>query len=70
MQQFSAWVESTRLSQALFDTTWLWPACESLHFVGLCMLIGGAGLLDLRLIGLFRGLSIRDVKALDRKSVV
>lgn len=64
MQQFSAWVESTRLSQALFDTTWLWPACESLHFVGLCMLIGGAGLLDLRLIGLFRGLSIRDVKAL------
>src|SRR6187549_3302016 len=37
--------------------------CESLHFVGLCLLIGAAGLLDLRLMGLFRGVAIRDVKA-------
>ena len=40
---FSAWVESTWLSKALFGMTWLWPTCESLHFIGLCMLIGGAG---------------------------
>jgi hypothetical protein len=58
------WVESTRISKALFGLTWLWPACESLHFIGLCMLIGGAGLLDLRLLGMFRGLHIRHVKAL------
>ena len=64
MHDFSMWVESTRISKALFGITWLWPACESLHFIGLCMLIGGAGLLDLRLMGLFRGLSIRHVKAL------
>ena len=64
MQEFAAWLETTRISKALFDLTWLWPACESLHFVGLCMLIGGAGLLDLRLIGMFRGLAIRHVKAL------
>ena len=64
MQEFAAWLETTRISKTLFDTTWLWPACESLHFVGLCMLIGGAGLLDLRLMGCFRGLPIRDVKAL------
>lgn len=64
MQEFAAWLETTRISKSLFDITWLWPACESLHFVGLCMLIGGAGLLDLRLMGCFRGLPIRDVKAL------
>jgi hypothetical protein len=64
MQELAAWVESTSISRTLFDFTWLWPACESLHFVGLCMLIGGAGLLDLRLIGFFRGLPLRDVKAL------
>ena len=64
MQDFSVWVESTRISRALFSVTWLWPTCESLHFIGLCMLIGGAGLLDLRLMGLFRGVSIRHVKAL------
>lgn len=61
---FSAWLESTWVSKALFGMTWLWPACESLHFIGLCMLIGGAGLLDLRLMGWFRGLHIRHVKAL------
>jgi len=64
MLDFAAWVESTRISRGLFSITWLWPTCESLHFIGLCMLIGGAGLLDLRLMGLFRGLSIRHVKAL------
>src|SRR6185503_8155504 len=31
---------------------------------GLCLLIGGAGLLDLRLMGFVRGLSIRDIKAM------
>ena len=64
MHDFSVWLESTRVSKALFDITWLWPICESLHFIGLCMLIGGAGLLDLRLMGLFRGLRFQDVKEL------
>ena len=64
MLEFAAWVESTRISKALFGASWLWPACESLHFVGLCMLIGGAGLLDLRLMGMFRGLAIRHIKAM------
>ena len=64
MLEFAAWVESTWISKTLFGISWLWPASESLHFIGLCMLIGGAGLLDLRLMGLFRGLAIRHVKAL------
>ena len=64
MADLSAWIEATRISKTLFGISWLWPTCESLHFIGLCMLIGGAGMLDLRLIGLFRGLAIRDVKAL------
>jgi hypothetical protein len=63
MQAFSLWLESTALSKALFDIPWLWPLCESLHFIGLALLIGGAGLLDLRLLGMFRGVSIQDVKA-------
>ena len=63
MQAFSVWLEATPLSKALFDIAWLWPLCESLHFIGLALLIGGAGFLDLRLLGLFRGVSIRDVKA-------
>lgn len=64
MADLSAWIEATWISKTLFGVSWLWPACESLHFIGLCVLIGGAGLLDLRLIGMFRGIAIRDVKAL------
>jgi hypothetical protein len=60
---FSVWLEGTRISKGLFGIIWLWPTCESLHFLGLCLLIGGAGFLDLRLMGFFRGVSIRDVKA-------
>jgi hypothetical protein len=64
MLEFAAWVESTPISKALFGMSWLWPACESLHFIGLCMLIGGAGVLDLRLMGMFRGLPIGHIKAM------
>ena len=64
MAELAGWMESTWISKTLFGISWLWPASESLHFIGLCMLIGGAGLLDLRLIGLFRGLAIGHVKAL------
>lgn len=63
MADFSSWLESTAISKGLFGISWLWPACESLHFLGLCVLIGGAGLLDLRLMGFFRGIALRDVKA-------
>jgi hypothetical protein len=63
MQDLALWIEATTLSKALFDITWLWPLCESLHFIGLAVLVGGAGFLDLRLLGFFRGISIRDVKA-------
>src|SRR3954453_22688009 len=64
MAQFAASLGATWICKPLFGASWLWPACESLHFIGLCMLIGGAGLLDLRLLGMFRGMAIRHVKAL------
>lgn len=64
MPEFATWLESTWISKSLFAMSWLWPLCESLHFVGLCMLIGGAGLLDLRLMGMFRGVPVRHIKAM------
>ena len=63
MGEVSTWLESTWISKTLFGMSWLWPTCESLHFLGLCVLIGGAGLLDLRLMGGLRGVALRDVKA-------
>jgi hypothetical protein len=43
---------------AMMRTAWGWPIAESLHFIGLCLLIGGVGAFDLRLLGVARGASI------------
>jgi hypothetical protein len=43
---------------AFMNTAWGWPAMESLHFVGLSLLIGTVGLFDLRMLGLFKSLPI------------
>lgn len=56
-------IRSTRMSQLFRDEVgWLWPLCESLHFLGLCLLIGAAGFFDLRLLGFMKGVSMRSAK--------
>ena len=37
-------------------SAWGWPAIESLHFIGLSLLIGTVGLFDLRMMGLAKGI--------------
>src|SRR4029077_17049827 len=54
-----AWLESTRLSYFMIHSDFAWPICESLHFLGLSLLIGTVGLFDLRILGLAKGLSLR-----------
>ena len=39
----------------LMNSAWGWPSVESLHFIGLSLLIGAVGLYDLRMLGLARG---------------
>jgi hypothetical protein len=48
----------------LMTTAWAWPIMESLHFTGLCLLIGGVGTFDLRLLGLARSVPIAVVHRL------
>lgn len=46
----------------IFDfmhSAWGWPVIESLHFIGLCLIIAGVGVYDLRLLGLARGVDYR-----------
>jgi hypothetical protein len=38
---------------------WLWPASETIHFVGLCMLFLVVLIVDLRLLGMAKGLSFK-----------
>jgi hypothetical protein len=56
------WLESTWLSNAFLDNgAWSWPLSESLHFIGLCMLIGSIGLIDLRILGVGKGIRFADL---------
>jgi hypothetical protein len=39
------------------NSSWGWPIAESIHFLGLCLLIGTVGVFDLRMLGMANGLS-------------
>ena len=39
------------------DTPWMWPTCETLHFIGLSLLLGVVFLVDLRVLGFMRGVT-------------
>ncbi|MDA1095175.1 MAG: hypothetical protein O3A25_18200 [Acidobacteria bacterium] len=41
---------------AFMHSAWGWPTAESLHFTGLCLLIGTVGVFDLRMLGVARGI--------------
>ena len=39
------------------DLKWTWPASETVHFIGLCLLFGVVLLVDLRMLGFMKGIS-------------
>ena len=43
---------------------WLWPLCETLHYLGLSLLIGTVGLFDLRVLGMARGIPFHAIHRL------
>jgi hypothetical protein len=60
---FASWLHRTPVSIALqHQAGWLWPACETIHFAGLALLVGVAGMFDLRLLGFMTRVPIRVVK--------
>jgi ABC-type anion transport system duplicated permease subunit len=44
------------------EHAWVWPVCEMIHYVGMSLIIGLIGTLDLRILGLFKGLPIGSLK--------
>src|SRR5438874_1653917 len=53
----AAWLETSRLAVFVNTTNWAWPACETLHFIGMALLIGCVGVLDLRMLGVGKQLA-------------
>jgi len=51
------WVRSTFLHQFVADQgQWLWPVMETLHYLGLSLLLGTVGMFDLRVLGMAKGI--------------
>ena len=62
MHTFQDWLyhalASTRIVSPFMHSRWGWPICESLHFIGLSLLIGAIGTFDLRLLGIGKRIPI------------
>ena len=62
MALFQVWLVRTLVSVkpvgAFMHTRWGWPFAESIHFIGLSLLIGNIALFDLRLLGLAKRIPI------------
>ncbi len=53
-----------RMGSFITDTTWVWPTCETLHFIGLTLLMGVVLLVDLRVLGVLKGVSFASLHRL------
>lgn len=56
-------IEASALGEAMRKSLWLFPAVETLHIVGLALLVGSIAVLDLRLLGLSRSIPVRRLAA-------
>jgi len=55
------------IDTGIFDiaySAWGWPIAEIVHFVGLTLLISTVGVVDLRMLGFFRGMALRNLHKL------
>jgi hypothetical protein len=56
--QLEAWLASFTNLASFMQLHWSWPAIESVHFIGLTLLLGAIAAWDLRLLGLMRAVPV------------
>lgn len=61
LAQFAA---ESALNEWVNSKYWLWPLLEIIHFLGLSLLLGAMLVVDVRLVGFIRSMSIRSVHRL------
>lgn len=68
-----ATIEAFAASTGIHDfmnTAWAWPLFESVHFIGLSLLLGSVGVLDARLLGWSKSIRVADLHGITRWGVV
>lgn len=58
LENFAASIEASAFGMAARESAWLYPAANLVHLLGLVCLVGGIGVVDLRLVGAFRTLPL------------
>ena len=58
------WMRWPSVEQLIYRHLWAWGVGQSLHFVGMVLLIGTVGILDLRMLGMAKQFPIAALKKL------
>lgn len=58
------WLHWPSLDYFMGHFSWAWPMAETFHFIGLCLLVGIVGMLDLRLLGVAKGVPLAPLQRL------
>jgi hypothetical protein len=64
MESVYDWMVQTPINHLVMGYPWTWPALETFHFLGLCLLIGAVLIMDLRLIGFQSTIPLKAVHGL------
>lgn len=64
MESLARLLQITWVHSWVTDYAWVWPVCEILHFVGMALLIGTVGFLDMRMLGLGKGIPVAPLERL------
>lgn len=58
MQELSNFLVSLGIGDFVAAYDWVWPFCETLHFISMCLILGTVGVVDLRILGVAKGIPI------------
>lgn len=61
MDSLLTWMEGTAIAQFILSSTWVFPMLETLHFIGLILLMGSLYVMDLRFMGLAKRIPLQAV---------
>ncbi len=61
---FLEWLQSTWIGTTIAESVWGYPTFETMHAIGMAMLIGALGLIDLRVLGYKAELPLLGTRAL------
>jgi hypothetical protein len=66
VEAVSMWLRDSIFGYFITQYKWAWPAAETLHFIGMALLIGAVVVIDLRMLGVLKSFSFAPLHRLMR----